>query len=181
MVAVAYRRRSFNGGSNCEALTGKILMFFDFDVMKVRLYSHYFIISLQWRRFLRAHECFARDSAMLKLEKNGENGASQKERGRGRGERFFSPLPLPSFLLSPSLLPLGLLFLLSLIFLRHKMAVATVRTFARTKISLHCRLVYHFNKTSVTSQTTEATETIPPKLLSNIVYNLQIFHRAHHS
>ena len=40
MVAVAYRRRSFTGGSNYEALTGKILMFLDFDVMKVRLYSH---------------------------------------------------------------------------------------------------------------------------------------------
>ena len=71
---------------------------------------------------------------MLKLEKNGENGTSQKERGRGRGERrFFSPLPLPSFLLSPSYLPLRLLFLLSVIFLRHKMAVATVRTFASPK------------------------------------------------
>ena len=50
---------------------------------------------------------------MLKLEKRGENGASQKERG------IFSPLLLPSFLLSPYHLPLGLLFLLSLIFLRH--------------------------------------------------------------
>ena len=29
-------------------------------------------------------ECFASESAMLKLEKRGENGASQKERGRGR-------------------------------------------------------------------------------------------------
>ena len=38
-------------------------------------------------RFLRGRECFARESAMLKLEKRGENGASQKERGRGWGER----------------------------------------------------------------------------------------------
>ena len=64
---------------------------------------------------------------MLKLEKNGENRASQKDRaGEGGGERedfFFSPPP-PFF---PSL-PLGLLFLLSLIVLRHKMAVTTVRT-----------------------------------------------------
>ena len=59
---------------------------------------------------------------LLKLEKRGENGVSEKERGRGRGEReekIFSPLPLPSFLFSPSHLPLGLLFVLSLIFLRH--------------------------------------------------------------
>ena len=27
MVAVAYRRWSFTGGSNCDALTGKILVF----------------------------------------------------------------------------------------------------------------------------------------------------------
>ena len=53
---------------------------------------------MQCRRFLRARECFARESAMLKLEKRGENGASQKERGR---------------------VPQGLQFLLSLIFLRH--------------------------------------------------------------
>ena len=43
--------------------------------------------SLQGGRFLRACECSARESAMLKLEKRGENGASQKGRGRGRGER----------------------------------------------------------------------------------------------
>ena len=39
--------------------------------------------------------------------------------GRKREEKIFSPLLLPSFLLSPQDLPLGLLFLLSLIFLRH--------------------------------------------------------------
>ena len=63
-----------------------------------------------------------RRKRLLKLEKRGENGVSQKERGRGRGEReekIFSPLPLPSFLFSPSHLSLGLLFVLSLIFLRH--------------------------------------------------------------
>ena len=46
-----------------------------------------------------------RRKRLLKLEKRGENGVSQKERGRGRGEReekIFSPLPLPSFLFSPS-------------------------------------------------------------------------------
>ena len=54
--------------------------------------------SLQCGRILRERECFARESVMFKLEKSGENGASQKERGRGRED--FSPLPLPSFLLS---------------------------------------------------------------------------------
>ena len=177
MVAVAYRRRSFTGGSNYEALTGKILMFLDFDVMKVRLYSLQFIISLQCSRFLRASECFAR--------KEGRKWGESKGAGEGAGrKKIFSPLPLPSFLLSPQDLPLGLLFLLSLIFLRHNKDGgynSTKSSFRSPKISLHCRLVYHFNKTSVTSQTTEATETIPPKLLSTIVYNLQIFHRAHHS
>ena len=68
-----------------------------------------FIASLQCRRFLRTRECFACESAMLKLEKRGENKASQKERGRGRGERkkkrlfFFSPPPFPSFALAPAL------------------------------------------------------------------------------
>ena len=41
---------------------------------------------------------------MLKLEKRGENGASQKERGRGRGERrenTNSGLRLPAFEVSP--------------------------------------------------------------------------------
>ena len=35
--------RSLTGGgrgSNCKALTGKILMFLDFDVIEVRLFSH---------------------------------------------------------------------------------------------------------------------------------------------
>ena len=64
---------------------------------------------------------------MFKLEKRGENGVSQRERGKGREERrenlrnslFVVFSPLPSFLLSPKHLPLGLLFLLSLIFPRH--------------------------------------------------------------
>ena len=42
--------------------------------------------SLQCRRFLRAR-MFARESATLKLENRGENGASQKEKGWGREER----------------------------------------------------------------------------------------------
>ena len=46
-----------------------------------------------------------------------------KRSGVGGGKReekiFFSPSPPPSFLLSPKHIPLGLLFLLSLIFLRH--------------------------------------------------------------
>ena len=37
--------------------------------------------TLQCRHFLRARECFARESTLLKLEKRGENGASQKEWG----------------------------------------------------------------------------------------------------
>ena len=44
--------------------------------------------SLQCRRFRRARaNGFNRESAMLKLPKRGGNGASQGERGRGRGER----------------------------------------------------------------------------------------------
>ena len=53
--------------------------------------------NLQCRRFHRARERFAHESACW------ENGASQTERGRGREERrenaYFSPLPLPPFLL----------------------------------------------------------------------------------
>ena len=49
--------------------------------------------SLQFRRFLRARECFACESAMLKLEKKGGNGVSQKERGRGRVERRENACP----------------------------------------------------------------------------------------
>ena len=46
-------------------------------------------------------------------------GVSQKNNDIGQAY-FFSPLPLPPFLLSPSHLPLGLLFLLSPIFHCHK-------------------------------------------------------------
>ena len=117
--------------------------------------------------FGRANVLLAK-SATLKLEKNGENQASLKERERGWGERRFF-LPSPSFLLSPQHLPFPTLrvtifTLPNLPVIRwplqryeHKQAA----------ISLHCRLVYHFNKTSVTSQTTEATETKSPKLLSS--------------
>ena len=49
--------------------------------------------SMQGGRFLRACECSARESAMLKLEKRGENGASQKGRGTGRGERRENACP----------------------------------------------------------------------------------------
>ena len=70
-----------------------------------------FIASL----FLRARECFARESAMLKLEKRGENRTSQKERGRGRGERrenaiFFLPSPSPLSFFRPSTYPKGYYF-----------------------------------------------------------------------
>ena len=46
-------------------------------------------------------------------------GVSQKNNDIGQAY-FFSPLPLPPFLLSPSHLPLGLLFLLSPIVHCHK-------------------------------------------------------------
>ena len=57
-----------------------------------------------------AGDFFGRANVLLaKAHVETRNGASQKERGRGRGDRrvfflfevFFSPLPLPSFLLSP--------------------------------------------------------------------------------
>ena len=69
---------------------------------------------------------FARESAMLKLSEERRKWGESKGAGRGRGERrengvfFFSPLPLPPFLLSPSHLPQRLLFLLSPIFHCHK-------------------------------------------------------------
>ena len=48
---------------------------------------------------------FARESALLKLQKRGRNGASQRagegERREKRKRLIFSPLPLPLFLLSP--------------------------------------------------------------------------------
>ena len=69
----------------------------------------------QCRRFLRVRECFARESAMLKLEKRGGNGATQKEQGRGRGEEeekrsFFSPLPSPLSFFRPSTYSKGYCF-----------------------------------------------------------------------
>jgi len=44
---------------------------------------------------------------MLKLPEERRRWGKPKGAGRGRGERrvFFSPLPLPPFLLSPSPLP----------------------------------------------------------------------------
>ena len=60
--------------------------------------------SLQCRRFLRARECFACESAMLKFEKRGENGDSQKERVGG-GECLAPTLRVAIFTL-PNLSPL---------------------------------------------------------------------------
>ena len=64
---------------------------------------------------------------MLKLQTRGGNGATQKERRRGWGERedktpYFSsfPLPLPLSFFCPSTYPKGYCFYSSLIFLRHK-------------------------------------------------------------
>ena len=68
---------------------------------------------------------------MLKLQTRGGNGATQKERRRGWGERedktpYFSsfplslPLPLPLSFFCPSTYPTGYCFYSSLIFLRHK-------------------------------------------------------------
>ena len=52
------------------------------------------VASLQCRRFHRARaNGFNRESAMLKLPKRGGNGASQGERGRGRGERRENACP----------------------------------------------------------------------------------------
>ena len=77
--------------------------------------------SLQYGVFFGRANVFARESAMLKLQKRGRNGASQEQRGRkgGGGDEFrlpaygvsqkngdigqayFSPLPLPHSQLSP--------------------------------------------------------------------------------
>ena len=71
--------------------------------------------SLQCDVFFGRANVFARESAMLKLQKRGRNGASQGQRGRGREEfrlpaygvsqknrqAYFSPLPIPHSLLSP--------------------------------------------------------------------------------
>ena len=68
---------------------------------------------------------------MLKLQTRGGNGATQKERRRGWGERedktrYFSSfplslsLPLPLSFFCPSTYPKGYCFYSSLIFLRHK-------------------------------------------------------------
>ena len=50
-------------------------------------------LSVQCRHFLRMRECFACESAMLKLKKRGENGMSQKELGSGRGEKRENACP----------------------------------------------------------------------------------------
>ena len=42
---------------------------------------------------------FARESAMLKLPEERRRWGESKKAGRGRGERRFSPLPFPPFLL----------------------------------------------------------------------------------
>ena len=107
---------------------------------------------------------------MLRLEKNGENAREKmgrvKTSGGGGGERedFFSPPPplFPPFALVPTL-------------------TVTIFTLRNLPPSYDggCNST-NFRQPKI-SQTTEATETIPPKLLSNIVYNLQIFHREHHS
>ena len=71
-------------------------------------------LSLQGKRFLGARFFFfffyARKSTMLKLQKRGGNRASQREQGRGWGERqenvvFFSPphASFSSFALAPTL------------------------------------------------------------------------------
>ena len=69
---------------------------------------NYALHSLQCRRFLRARECFACASAiyiyLLKFEKRGENGDSQKERVGG-GECLAPTLRVAIFTL-PNLSPL---------------------------------------------------------------------------
>lgn len=74
--------------------------------------------SLQYGVFFGRANSFARENAMLKLQKRGRNGASQRPRGRGWeefrlpaygvsqknsdiGQAYFSPLPLPHSPLSP--------------------------------------------------------------------------------
>ena len=63
-----------------------------------------FCASLQCRRSLRARECFSRKSTTLKLEKRWENGANQKERGRGdeREEKNACPKSLLKWETAPN-------------------------------------------------------------------------------
>ena len=55
--------------------------------------------SLQCRRFLRARECFACESAMLKFEKRGENGLVKRSEVGG-GECLTPTLWVTIFTLS---------------------------------------------------------------------------------
>ena len=55
---------------------------------------------------------------MGRVKRSGEGGGKREEKTLGIVFLYFFS-PLPSFLLSPKHLPLGLLFLLSLIFPRH--------------------------------------------------------------
>ena len=75
------------------------------------------------------------------------SGLGGQERRENAVFVFPLPFPLPSFLLSPQHLPLGLLFLLSLIFPRHNKDggynstnINQINKELSPKIRLHCRL-----------------------------------------
>ena len=77
--------------------------------------------------FFKGAKVFSRESAMLKLQSRGGNEASQrgmeKEREEKREREYFTPTPPPPFFLSPKHPAWGLLFLLSPIFLCHKIEI----------------------------------------------------------
>ena len=81
--------------------------------------------------FFGGANVFARERAMLKLPEERRKWGESKGAGRGRGERREKP----PFLLSPSHLPLGLLFLLSPIFHCHEIKDGGYNNPNTTKVS----------------------------------------------
>ena len=104
--------------------------------------------SLQYGVFFGRANVFARESAMLKLQKRGRNGASQEQRGRGGGEssvcqrtefpkrtvisgrRIFLLSPSPILNFRPSTYPKGCYFYSPQYSsgIKSKMVATTIRT-----------------------------------------------------